>query len=29
VVIVMTIISALILGFFDMVWSNVTKFIYG
>jgi len=29
VVIVMTIISALILGFFDFVWSNVTKFIYG
>ncbi len=29
VVIVMTIISALILGFFDLVWSNVTKFIYG
>lgn len=29
VVIVMTIISALILGAFDFVWSNVTKFIYG
>jgi preprotein translocase subunit SecE len=29
VVIVMTIISALILGLFDMVWSNVTQFIYG
>jgi preprotein translocase subunit SecE len=29
VVIVMTIISALILGFFDFVWSNVTQFIYG
>ena len=29
VVIVMTIISALILGFFDLVWSNFTKFIYG
>jgi preprotein translocase SecE subunit len=29
VVIVMTIISALILGFFDFIWSNVTEFIYG
>jgi len=29
VVIVMTIISAIILGLFDMVWSNVTQFIYG
>ena len=29
VVIVMTILSALILGFFDFVWSNVTQFIYG
>ena len=29
VVIVMTIISAIILGFFDFVWSNVTQFIYG
>lgn len=29
VVIVMTIISALILGFFDFIWSNVTQFIYG
>jgi preprotein translocase subunit SecE len=29
VVIIMTIISALILGFFDLVWSNVTEFIYG
>ena len=29
VVIVMTIIAALILGFFDFVWSNVTEFIYG
>jgi len=29
VVIIMTIISALILGFFDLVWSNFTKFIYG
>lgn len=29
VVIIMTIISALILGFFDIVWSNVTEFIYG
>lgn len=29
VVIIMTIISASILGFFDFVWSNVTMFIYG
>ena len=29
VVIVMTIISAIILGFFDFVWSNVTQLIYG
>lgn len=29
VVIVMTILSALILGFFDLVWSKVTGFIYG
>lgn len=29
VVIVMTIISAIILGFFDFMWSNVTQFIYG
>ena len=29
VVIVMTLISAIILGFFDFVWSNVTQFIYG
>lgn len=29
VVIVMTIIAAIILGFFDFVWSNVTEFIYG
>ena len=29
VVIVMTIISAIILGFFDFIWSNVTQFIYG
>jgi preprotein translocase subunit SecE len=29
VVIIMTILSALILGFFDLVWSNVTEFIYG
>jgi preprotein translocase subunit SecE len=29
VVIVMTIISAIILGFFDMVWSKVTEVIYG
>jgi preprotein translocase subunit SecE len=29
VVVVMTIISALILGLFDLIWSNVTEFIYG
>lgn len=29
VVIVMTIISAAILGLFDFVWSNLTEFIYG
>ena len=29
VVIVMTIISAGILGLFDLVWSNLTEFIYG
>jgi preprotein translocase SecE subunit len=29
VVIIMTIISALILGFFDLVWSRFTQFIYG
>lgn len=29
VVIIMTIISASILGFFDMVWSKVTELIYG
>jgi preprotein translocase subunit SecE len=29
VVIIMTIISAIVLGFFDIVWSNVTEFIYG
>lgn len=29
VVIVMTIISALILGFFDLVWANITDRIYG
>lgn len=29
VVVVMTIISATILGFFDFIWSNVTKWIYG
>jgi preprotein translocase subunit SecE len=29
VVVVMTIISAAILGFFDFIWSNVTKWIYG
>ncbi len=29
VVVIMTIISASILGVFDMVWSNVTKLIYG
>lgn len=29
VVIIMTIISATILGLYDMIWSNVTQFIYG
>jgi preprotein translocase subunit SecE len=29
VVIVMTIISAVILGLFDLVWSNLTELIYG
>jgi preprotein translocase subunit SecE len=29
VVIIMTIISAVILGFFDMVWSKLTEVIYG
>lgn len=29
VVIVMTIVSALILGLFDFVWSNLTELIYG
>lgn len=29
VVIIMTIISALILGFFDFMWSNITQVIYG
>ncbi len=29
VVIIMTIISATILGFFDFVWGSVTKLIYG
>lgn len=29
VVIVMAIISALILGVFDMVWSNLTELVYG
>jgi len=29
VVIVMTIISAMILGLFDLIWSNLTKWIYG
>lgn len=29
VVIIMTIISATILGLFDAVWSKVTQFIYG
>jgi len=29
VVVIMTIISACVLGFFDMIWSNVTLFIYG
>jgi preprotein translocase subunit SecE len=29
VVIIMTIISATILGFFDLIWANLTKLIYG
>lgn len=29
VTIVMTILSAAILGFFDFIWANVTDFIYG
>ena len=29
VVIIMTVISALILGFFDFAWSSVTNLIYG
>jgi len=29
VVVVMTTISAIILGLFDLLWSNVTRFIYG
>lgn len=29
VVMIMTIISASILGFFDLVWSRLTQFIYG
>lgn len=29
VVVIMTIVSAGVLGLFDMVWSNVTEFIYG
>lgn len=29
VVVIMTVISASILGFFDLVWSQVTKLIYG
>jgi len=29
VVIVMAIISAIILGLFDMVWSNLTELVYG
>jgi preprotein translocase subunit SecE len=29
VVVVMTIISAIILGLFDLLWSNVTRLIYG
>jgi len=28
-VIIMAIISALILGFFDFVWSNLTELVYG
>jgi preprotein translocase subunit SecE len=29
VVIVMAILSAVILGFFDFIWSNLTEFVYG
>ncbi len=29
VVIIMAIISALILGFFDLIWSNLTELVYG
>ena len=29
VVIIMTLISASILGFFDLIWANLTDFIYG
>lgn len=29
VVVVMTIISAIILGLFDLLWSNLTRLIYG
>ena len=29
VVIVMALISAVILGFFDLVWSNLTELVYG
>ena len=29
VVIIMTLISASILGLFDLVWANITDFIYG
>jgi preprotein translocase subunit SecE len=29
VVIAMSIISAVILGFFDLVWSNLTELVYG
>lgn len=29
IVIIMTIISASILGLFDLVWANITDFIYG
>ena len=29
VVIVMSVISAVILGFFDLVWSNLTELVYG
>ena len=29
IVIIMTIISASILGLFDFVWANITNFIYG